>query len=194
MALSDLIITLNRETQLTEIVLPFLLFFVIVYAVLTKTKILGEGKKNLNIIVALIVGALVVIPHITGGFPPGADPVNIINKALPDITLILVAIIFLLILIGVFGQDMVMLGMTMPGWIMITSIAIIVIVFGSAAGWWSEGVSDTLEEIFGVEAFAIALMLLVFGLVIAWITSESKEEPKGLKKIGIDLEKLFGKK
>ena len=193
MALGDLIITLNRETQLTEIVLPFLLIFVLIYAILTKTKILGENKKNLNIMVGIIVGAITVIPHILGVFPEQTDPVNIINKALPDISIILVAMVFLLVLIGVFGQDTVMLGLTMPAWIMGTSVAIIVIVFGSAAGWWSEGVETTLEDIFGVEAVAIAVMLLVFGLIIAWITSEPKEELKGLKRIGIDLDKLFKK-
>ena len=179
---------------LTDVMLPFLLIFVIVYAILQKTKILGEGKKNLNAVVAIVMGALVVIPHVTGRFPREADPVIIINDALPQISIVLVAIVFLLVLIGAFGQDMVLLGMTMPGWILFTSIAIIVITFGSAAGWWSEGISRTLEDTFGTDALAIGVMLLVFGLLIAWITSEPKEEKSILNKAGVDLGKLFGKK
>ena len=102
---------------LTDVMLPFLLIFVIIYAILMKTKILGETKKNLNIIVAIVVGLLVVIPHITGRFPANADPVIIMNNALPQVSLVLVAIVFLLIMIGVFGQDYVFLGVSMPGWI-----------------------------------------------------------------------------
>lgn len=173
-----------------EILLIFLLIFVIVYAVLQKTKILGEGKKNLNVVVALIVGLLVVVPSVTGRFPPNADPVKIISEALPSVSIVLVAIIFLLILIGVFGQEQVFLGMAMPGWVAFFSLITIVIIFGGAAGWWSGYLGQNLEYIFGTESIAIVIMLLAFGLVIAWITSEPKQ---GQGMLNLDFSKLFGK-
>lgn len=181
---------------LTDVLLPFLLIFVIVYAVLQKTKILGETKKNLNVVVAVIVGLLVVIPHVTGRFPANADPVEIINEALPQISIVLVAIIFLLLMIGVFGQDYVFLGVTMPGWITLASLIIIVLIFGGAAGWWDSGFGTTLENFFGTEGVAIFIMLLVFGIIIAWITSDSKEREERtiLNRLGMDFSKLFGKK
>ena len=181
---------------LTDILLPFLLIFVIVFAILQKTKVLGEERKNLNIIVALVVGLLVVIPHATGRFPPNADPVIIINDALPQLSIVLVAVIFLLVLIGAFGQDYVFLGVAMPGWITAFSLVVIIIIFGGAAGWWSGRFGNNLERIFGTEAIAVAIMLLVFGIVIAWITSESKEkEDRALmNRLGVDFSKLFGKK
>ena len=177
-----------------EVVLVFLLIFVIIYAILQKTKILGEGKKNLNIVVAMVVGLLVVIPHVTGRFPPNADPVLIIQDALPSISIVLVAIIFLLILIGVFGQEKVFLGMSMPGWIAFFSFAVIVIVFGGAAGWWSGYFGQTLEQFVGAESIAVVIMLLVFGIIIAWVTSDSKEsdERSTMKRMGLDFSKLFG--
>jgi len=178
-----------------EVFLVFLLIFVIIYAILTKTKILGETKKNLNIVVSIVVGLLVVIPHITGRVPPNADPVIIIGNALPSISIVLVAIVFLLILIGVFGQDQVFLGMTAPGWIAFVSFVVILIVFGGAAGWWSGYFGETLENIFGTESIAVVIMLLVFGIIIAWITSDSKEaeEKTTMKRMGLDFSKLFGK-
>src|SRR3989338_2721275 len=181
---------------LTDILLPFLLIFVIVFAILQKTKVLGDERKNLSIVVALVVGLLVVIPHATGRFPPNADPVVIINDALPQLSIVLVAVIFLLVLIGAFGQDYVFLGVTMPGWIMVFSLVVIIIIFGGAAGWWSGQFGNSLERIFGTEAIAVAIMLLVFGIVIAWITSESKEkEDRALmNRLGVDFSKLFGKK
>ena len=120
---------------LTDVMLPFLLIFVIVYAILQKTKILGEGRKNLNVIIAVVVGLLVVIPHVTGRFPADSDPVLIINDALPQVSIVLVAVVFLLILIGVFGQDYVFLGVSMPGWIALVSFITILLIFGGSAGW-----------------------------------------------------------
>ena len=99
----------------TDVVLPFLLIFVIFYAILQKTKVLGDGKKNLNIIIAIVVGLLVVIPHVTGRFPANTDPVQIINDSLPQVSVVLVAVIFLLVMIGIFGQEQVFLGVSMPG-------------------------------------------------------------------------------
>src|SRR3989338_5287256 len=177
-----------------EVVLVFLLIFVIIYAILQKTKILGEAKKNLNIVVAMVVGLLVVIPHVTGRFPPNADPVIIIQDALPSISIVLVAIIFLLILIGVFGQEKIFLGMSMPGWIAFFSFAVVLIVFGGAAGWWSGYFGQTLEQFVGAESIAVVIMLLVFGIIIAWVTSDSKEsdERSTMKRMGLDFGKLFG--
>lgn len=179
---------------LTEVLLPFLLIFVVMYAILTKTKILGEGKKNLNVTVAVVVGLLVVIPHVMGTLPSDKDPVEILNKALPQVSIVIVAIIFLLVLIGVFGQEQVFLGMTMPGWVTLISVIVILTIFGSAAGWWQPGITQSIQNFFGADALSIVIMILVFGIIIAYITSEPKEGPsQGLKKVGIDLDKLFKK-
>ena len=184
-----------QDWGITDVLLPFVLIFVIVFAILQKTKILGEGKKNYNVAVAVVVGLLVVIPHVTGKFPPNSDPVEIINNSLPQVSIFLVAIVFLLILLGVFGQDFVMIGVSMPGWITLFSILVILLIFGGAAGWWPDGFNQWLENAFGTESVAIVVMILVFGVIIAWITKESKEEDKTvLNRLGVDLSKLFGKK
>lgn len=43
-----------------EFILPFLLVFTVVFALLDKTKILGEGKRQINAIVALVIGLMVI--------------------------------------------------------------------------------------------------------------------------------------
>ncbi len=193
--LKGFIDTLERW-GLTDVMLPFLLVFVVIYALLQKTRILGEGKKNLNVIVAIVVALLVVIPHVTGRFPANADPVEIMNNALPQVSIVLIAIIFLLIMIGVFGQDYVFLGVSMPGWITLISLIIIIMIFGGAAGWWSGSFGQTMEDFFGTEAIAILIMLLVFGIIIAWMTADSKEREDRtiMNRLGMDFSKLFGKK
>ena len=181
---------------LTDVMLPFLLIFVIVYAILQKTRILGESRKNLNVIIALVSGLLVVIPHITGRFPTNQDPVLIMNQALPQVSIVLVAVVFLLILIGVFGQEYIFLGVTMPGWITLISFMTILLIFGGAAGWWTGDFGRTLEDFFGTEGIALFIMLITFGLIIAWITGDTKEKDDRtiLRRMGFDFSKLFGKK
>ena len=44
----------------TEFILPFLLVFTVLFAILDKTKILGDGKRQINAIVALIVGLMII--------------------------------------------------------------------------------------------------------------------------------------
>ena len=91
-----------REFGLFDVVLPFLLVFTIVFAILEKTKILGTTKikggeeipnKNLNAMVAFVVGLLVVAT---------ANVVRTINESLPNVVILIVASVSFLIMIGVF--------------------------------------------------------------------------------------------
>lgn len=178
-----------------DVLLPFMLVFTLIFAVLEKTKILGEGKRNMDIGLSIIFALLVVVPHVTGNFPAGYDPVEIINKSLPTVSLLVVAVIALLILIGVFAHDRIMLGLTAPGWIGLFSVVSIIIIFGGAAGWWSSGFMQWLENAFGPDVLALLIMILVFGLIIAFVTGGGEAEKKGsiLEKMGIHLNELFKK-
>ena len=84
--------------------LPFLLVFAIIFAVLKRIKILGD-RRNINGVVALILALLFVMPHIMGTYPLGYDPVQVMNEVLPSISLVAIAAIMLLILMGIFGAD-----------------------------------------------------------------------------------------
>ena len=82
----------------------------------------------------------------------------------------------------------------MPGWISLFSLITITLIFGGSAGWWDSGFGTTLENFFGTEGVAIFIMLVVFGLIIAWITSDSKdrEDRTIMNRMGMDFSKLFG--
>ena len=188
------IISLER-VGFIDVLLPFLLVFTIIFAILEKTKILGEGKRNMNVGIAMIFALIVVIPHITGNFPAGYDPVQIINAALPSVSLVIIAIVSLMILVGVFAHDRLLWGMTAPGWIGLVSIVIIAFIFGSAAGWWQVGFLDWLDSIFGSDVIAVIIMILVFGVIIAFVTGGGEAEKKGgyLERAGLNLGELFSK-
>lgn len=179
------------------IMLVFLLVFTLVFAVLEKIKILGQEKRNLNTILSLVMALAVILPHVTNSYYNylGFDPVEIILRVLPQVGILVVAIMMLLILIGVFAHDKIFLGLTMPGWIGFFSIMAIIYIFGAAADWWDSGFSYALDDFFGEDAVAIVIMILVFGIIIAFVTGEGKGEKIGaMERVGFNLKELFGKK
>lgn len=179
------------------IMLVFLLVFTLVFAVLEKIKILGQEKRNLNTILSLVMALAVILPHVTNSYYNylGFDPVEIILRVLPQVGILVVAIMMLLILIGVFAHDKIFLGLTMPGWIGFFSIMAIIYIFGAAAEWWDSGFSYALDDFFGEDAVAIVIMILVFGIIIAFVTGEGKGEKIGaMERVGFNLKELFGKK
>lgn len=177
---------------LTDVLLPFLLIFIIVFAIMQKTRILGENKKNLNVAFAVILGLLVVIPHVTRSYPAGLDVVVIINSALPTVSIILVAVVMLLILIGLFGGEVHLLGVALSNWITFLSIIVIAwVFFGAAYGWRSW---DWLKSVFSSEAMALIVIILVFGIIIAFISGgdEDREKRKSASELTQNLRNVFG--
>jgi glycerol uptake facilitator-like aquaporin len=52
--------TILQSPLFVEFILPFLLIFAVVFAILQKSQILGENKKQVDAIVALVVGLIVI--------------------------------------------------------------------------------------------------------------------------------------
>jgi len=166
-------ITTAESWGLTDVMLPFLLIFTIIFAILQKTKVLGADKKNYNVVVALVFALLVVIPHVTGSYPAGTDIVELLNKALPSVSVVIVAILMLLILIGIFGGEANWKG-PVAAWVAIACFIVILVIFGSAAGWWLNW--SWFTQWFGEDTIALIIILLVFGIIIAFITAGDRKE------------------
>ena len=49
------------ESGVYDVLLPFLLIFSIIFAILEKTKILGESKTNINVVVSVVIGLLLIV-------------------------------------------------------------------------------------------------------------------------------------
>ncbi|MFH1642805.1 MAG: hypothetical protein ABIC04_07970 [Nanoarchaeota archaeon] len=177
---------------LTDVLLPFLLIFGVMFAILHKIKVFGD-RKNINVVVSLVFALLVVVPHVTGVYPAGYDVVQILNSSLPSVSIVVIAVVMLLILIGVFGGEASMFGMAAPTWIGFISLGIIVYIFGGAAGWW--GGYGKMSGFFGSDTIAIIVMLLIFGIIISFVTGDDKSEELGtMNRFGIDFKKIFGGK
>lgn len=84
-------VTILQSPFFVELVLPFLLVFAVVFAVLQKSQILGNGKKQVDSIVALAV-ALIVLAF--------AGAVNIINQMTAFLAVAIVIVLVLMLLFG----------------------------------------------------------------------------------------------
>ena len=74
-----------------DYILPFLLVFTLTFAVLDKTKLLGEGKRQINAIISLVIGLiLIAVPYAQG----------IIVKLIPFLAVSLVILFIFMLMYG----------------------------------------------------------------------------------------------
>lgn len=169
-----------------DVVLPFLLVFTIVFAILDKTKLLGieKGKddkeytkKNLNAMIAFVMGFFVVA---------STQLVAVINKTLSQIFILLLLIICFLMLAGAFHQQ------TKDGFFLnkkdhpfyynafmaLVFISIIAI-FLNAVGWL-DIIYNFLKDHWNTSYVAAVILMIVIVGFMVWIMKdpETKKEEK----------------
>lgn len=182
------------EWGVADVLLPFLLVFTIIFAVLQKSHILGKEKKNFNVMIALVMGLAVVFPHVLGTYPGDADPVNIINQALPNVSIVIIAIMSILLLIGLLGGEVKWIGSSISGWIAIICFLVVAYIFGEAAGWFNSGYPSWLQWLDNEDTKALIVILLVFGILVWYITKDDSAKKGAIFKESMeDLGKLFKK-
>lgn len=169
----DFLIQLEKF-GLLDAALPFILIFAVIFTVTNKTKVLGE-KRSIHTLVALVIALLVVLPHVLGTYPPGQDVVNIINSALPNVSLVIVIIVAALILVGIFRPEKE--GIPFSGFFALLSVGTIIYIFGLSAGWWQS--AGSFGFLSNPDIQALIVIVLVFALVIFLITSDNPLESAG---------------
>ena len=88
--------TILSHPIFVETILPFLLVFTIVFAILQKAKIFGENKKQIDAIVGLVVGLLVI---------SFGQATGIILQMTVFLAVSLVVILVLMLLLGSFSEE-----------------------------------------------------------------------------------------
>lgn len=88
--------TLGLFTQplFSYIILPFLLIFTVVFAILEKTEILGKDKRQINAIVSFVFGLVSI------GVPAA---MGIISRVIPIIAVIIVIFLAFMLVFGFIG-------------------------------------------------------------------------------------------
>jgi len=88
---------------LTDLLIPFLLIFAVIFSILNVIKLF---KRNINIVLALVISLLTVIPHINKTYPRCYDVITIINQATPQIGLLVIAVVMFFLVVGLFGMKL----------------------------------------------------------------------------------------
>lgn len=188
MALQDAILRLE-SMGLMDVMLPFALIFVIIYAVSAVVPHFSE-EKRLRIVLSTIISLVVVIPHVTNSYPPGMDVVNIINSSIPQVVMLIVGVVLTLILIAAtLGRSTVFDAWT--GWVRWIALALVALIFLDNINFgYGQGFFGSLTG-FGwfsdPDMQALLLIVVVFGLIVYFVTSGDKknapDNPSKLKQM-----------
>lgn len=162
-----------------DVVLPFLLVFTIVFAILEKTKVFGvdeiEGKKftrkNLNSMTAFVIALLVVA---------SSKLVQVITSVSSNVVVLLLLSVLFLLLVGSFYMEGDKSVFLTGGWrtlFMIIMFVGIVLIFLDALGW----LEDTWNFLGGADrgaAVGSIILVVVLILFMMFIVREPTREVK----------------
>jgi len=144
-----------RDISFVEIILPFILVFLLVYALSKHIPHLGQNNK-LRGLLAFLLGASVIIPQVTN---QGTNVVPVILQSIPIISLVIVITIGVLMVLGGTGND----GVVKAGWLKWAALIVVIFIFISTVL-----APQSTQFTFGNEDIQKILMfLLIFG-VITW--------------------------
>jgi len=133
--------TIFQHPIFSKFILPFLLIVTLVYAIIEKTKLLGDGKHQINAIIAFVIGLT---------FTGVAYYTDIVNNMILFLSVALVVLFVILLIWGfVWGEKEAGKGFVLEGW-----MKWILAVLGGAvflfAVFWATGLSGKLlNTLFG---------------------------------------------
>lgn len=156
------------NSLVTQIILPFVLVFVVIFAILDRIQILGEDKKQINAIVALVIALI---------FVTFTRAVNIVNNLMPFLAVLAIIILVFLVLWGFIagGKDEIVLhkGIRIAGGVVIL-VALVVAVA------WVTGSVDLFNSWFSGSSSSVIISTIIFiaiiGGAIAVVLSTGKKD------------------
>lgn len=172
MNFNDMIYTLS-QWGIMDVILPFVLIFTIVFAVLEKTKILGEGDAKVRkyaVVIAMVMAFAVVVPHVMGSYPYGKSPVDVINNSLPQVGLLLVAIVMMLLTVGLWTGKKPNGSKGVGTWFIGLSMLLIILIFTGAMGWVD--VPNWIYALIHSDVMPLVIAIVVFGIIISFIVGD----------------------
>jgi hypothetical protein len=165
--------TILSHPFVVQIVLPFLLVFTLVFAILQKSKILGDDKRQIDAIVSLVIGLVVI----SFGYATG-----IIVRLIPFLAVSLVILLVLMLLLSAFHKqgdfDKAFPNGLKKGLMVVVLIAVIVAVMYITDGW--QYVLGLFTAGGSTLVLNIIFALIVIGAIL-WVVFGSKGESGGDK-------------
>lgn len=150
----------------TKFVLPFLLIFFIVFAILEKTKVFGEDNKQTNALIAFVIGLI---------FVGVAFPKEVVENLILFLTVALVVLFVVLVLWGFVSGKELKIESTGLRW----TIGIAIVVSVVIAVLWATGIQGgAFDLLFGQSwsgtFWTNLLFVVLVGAALALILKNSK--------------------
>lgn len=157
--------TIFNTPLFNEIIFPFLLVFVLVFAILDKTKILGEGKRQINAIVSLVIALI---------FVSFTNAVGIVVKLMPFLAVVLVIILVFYLMMGFVWNEKegfnVPRGVKIAGAIIVFIALIIAVLI--VTDYWSR-IVDILTN--GGTLTSTIVMIVIIAVALAIVLFSGKK-------------------
>lgn len=166
------------QNGLIQIII-FALVFAIVFGVLRNVHLFAKSKedndkvKPIHTIIALVMGVLTILPHYVSRGSP-YDIVPIVQQAFPQISLVAIALIGVMVLLGIFGlkigggKD----GNIFRPIIFIVLIGIVIWIFGGTVNFWN------IPYWLTPDIIAMIVAIIVFGVVVSFVMGPTKKKDK----------------
>ncbi len=148
-----------------DMILPFLLVFTLVFAILEKTKLLGEEKKQINAIISLVVGLILI------AFPM---PRDIIVKLMPFLAVVLVILFVFMLLYGFVSgkeKDVLNKGLKITLGIIVGLSVIVAVLWISGA--WDYIYQRLIYEDYAGKVWINVLIIAIIGGAMAVVLATS---------------------
>jgi len=162
--------TFFQNEILMDFIYPFLLVFLISFAILEKSKLFGDGKKQLNALVAMVLGLIFV-----GAFKPRI----IIGNLVMFLGITVVVIFIILILWGFVFSKKEGWEMDKEKWMKIT-LGIIIGVIVLVGVLWATGLFDKFKSFSWTSSFLVNIpFIIIIAVIIAVILIPKAKNPQG---------------
>jgi len=160
--------TILQNWIFTKFLFPFLLVFFIIFAVLERTKLFGDGKKQIDALVAFIIGLIFVV---------AVYPTLVVTNMILFLTIALVCVFVVLLIWGfIFGEvkEEFKVAKWMK-WILggITGIAFVVAIIW-ATGFW-QNVGTFLNQELTQNIITNGVFIIVIAIALALVLIPKKE-------------------
>jgi len=160
-------LTFLQNWVFTKFAFPFLLVFFVVFGILEKTKVLGEGKKQLDALTAFVIALI---------FVSVAYPVLVVNNLVLFLTVAIIVVFVALLLWGfVSGSEKVEIKSTGLKWV----FGIVVIFTVIIAVLWATGTKNSVFDFLFNQSWSggfwtNVLFIIVVAVALAVVIKSSK--------------------
>jgi len=161
--------TILQHWLFTRFAFPFLLAFFIVFAILEKLKFFGEDKKQLNALIAFIIGLI---------FVAFAYPVDVVNNLILFLSVALVVMFVGLLLWGFLSGEAKIEGSGVKITFGIVILIALIIAVIWATGVWGDVIDWLFKQDWSNTFWTSVLFIVVVAVALTLVLKSSGTKSK----------------